>query len=642
MASQMVSRFRVKKLSPKHPLPVYKESQLPDLTDPTNLQRSVPQIETGVEKEEEEEHDLQAAISAAQAAVTTGAQVERYIPTPDASRVIPTKAYNSLYIKKFKEPSTLIRFSSTVEDCTGCPYVMDDDDDLFLKKFNKKRKSNTITEDRFEEIMWALETIIQQQLPHLSVDPSQLPDYDAFQSLIPPQSDLLSTPGFDDIFEHWRQRRAHRAGKPIIPVLQYEDVVKNEVDPYVCFRRRETKSVRKTRRTDQQSLERLRRLRNEMEMARNLLEMVLKREEIRKEGLMLEQTIFEKKCKFREYQRILGIKEDDDLLATPKKKRKGMSIDSGSGTTIKIPLNKLKRDAFEGRIEKSPIQLAIENEIIKKKEQDAPFEDVTECPYQPFPQPIPQLFYTPLFSPDSLSSASQPQFRRRLGRNGRLFLDRTGYHCRSLHDLKGKSKPYEMYLKARERYRFDTDYAFDDDDDDEYNKDNDVIEVDMMQDSYLQHRAQLLSEGDIRNLITIPFLTPSSMTQQKTVSSSHQPSISTSSSSISAPIVSSPTTTTSTGSPLTNGTNGVSSALSPTIIKRQNSRSRVTPQQAAVAMANGMMAANMAAAVNHSGHQNKSAIQMAMAAAQQSHSRQQQQQLSSTMNQSPIGSMAQQ
>lgn len=51
----MVSRFRVKKLSPRHPLPVFRESQLPDLTDAANVQRAVPQIETGVEKEEEEE-----------------------------------------------------------------------------------------------------------------------------------------------------------------------------------------------------------------------------------------------------------------------------------------------------------------------------------------------------------------------------------------------------------------------------------------------------------------------------------------------------------------------------------------------------------------------------------------------------------
>lgn len=53
--NQMVSRFRVKKLSPKHPLPIYKEHELPDLADATNIQRAVPQIETGVEKEEEEE-----------------------------------------------------------------------------------------------------------------------------------------------------------------------------------------------------------------------------------------------------------------------------------------------------------------------------------------------------------------------------------------------------------------------------------------------------------------------------------------------------------------------------------------------------------------------------------------------------------
>lgn len=54
MTNQMASRFRVKKLSPKHPLPVFKEKQLPDL-DEANLQRAVPQIETGVEKDEEEE-----------------------------------------------------------------------------------------------------------------------------------------------------------------------------------------------------------------------------------------------------------------------------------------------------------------------------------------------------------------------------------------------------------------------------------------------------------------------------------------------------------------------------------------------------------------------------------------------------------
>ncbi|KAG1077639.1 hypothetical protein G6F42_024715 [Rhizopus arrhizus] len=69
---------------------------------------------------------------------------------------------------------------------------------------------------------------------------------------------------------------------------------------------------------------------------------------------------------------------------------------------------------------------------------------------------------------------------------------------------------------------------------------------------------------------------------------------------------------------------GNSSASVP--IKRQNSRTKMTPQQAAVAMANGMIAANMAAVVNNSNGNNKAAMQRAMAAAQQ---QQQQQQMNS-------------
>lgn len=146
------------------------------------------------------------------------------------------------------------------------------------------------------------------------------------QKVVP---DKFGASSMEPIFNHWRDRRIKRGGQTIIPELKFEDILKNEIDPYVCFRRRETKPVRKTRRTDQQSLERLRKLRSEMEMSRNLLEMVLRREKIRKEGLVLEHSVFEKKCKLREYQRQLGIKEDDDLLPLSKKKRKTETGGSG-------------------------------------------------------------------------------------------------------------------------------------------------------------------------------------------------------------------------------------------------------------------------------------------------------------------------
>ena len=137
------------------------------------------------------------------------------------------------------------------------------------------------------------------------------------------------------IYNHWKERRLQNGGKSINPALRFEETgMRNDADPYVCFRRRETKPVRKTRRTDQQSLEKLRKLRAEMETARNLLEMVLRREKMRKESLALEHTVFDKKCVLRDMQRQLGIKEDEDLLFS-KKKRK-MSTESGSGLVDKF------------------------------------------------------------------------------------------------------------------------------------------------------------------------------------------------------------------------------------------------------------------------------------------------------------------
>ena len=51
----MSSRFRVKRLKFDQSLAIHRQSDLPDLDDHLNGQRSAPQVETGVDKEEEEE-----------------------------------------------------------------------------------------------------------------------------------------------------------------------------------------------------------------------------------------------------------------------------------------------------------------------------------------------------------------------------------------------------------------------------------------------------------------------------------------------------------------------------------------------------------------------------------------------------------
>ncbi|CAO3692484.1 unnamed protein product [Rhizopus stolonifer] len=572
----MVSRFRVKKLSPKHPLPIYKEHELPDLADATNIQRAVPQIETGVEKEEEEEHDLQAAISAAQAAVTTGVSIEKYIPTPDASRSISNDKYSTLYKRSFKEPSTLIKFSSTVEDCIGCPYVMDEEDDGFLQSYNKQ-SGESLSEDAFENIMNECEMLTNQNWPHLYLDPDQTPDLNTFKEHVPEHSKLSQCTSLPAVYEHWRNRRLKRKGKSIIAQLKLEETIKNELDPYICFRRRETKPVRKTRRTDQQSLERLRKLRSEMEMARNLLEMVLRREKIRKEGLMLEHTVFDKKMVLQDFQRVLGIKEDEDLIHMTKKKRK-ISVGGSSGATIKIPLHKLRRDI---RIEKTPAQLAIEAELLRKKEADMPYEDMTESPYQPFPLATQRQFFQPL-------SNSRMHYRKRVGRGGRIFLDRSSRFRPT--SVSGKTKPGMEHDRIFNRYQFDSDHS--DNDDDEDSKDS--MELDEMDSLYLKHRVQLLSETELRNLMTVPFLTPLNMINQARAAAAVAGQQQQQSQPSPQPVSAQPPNRSPSSTPTF-----VQQTVSPASpIKRQASRTKLTPQQAAVAMANGMIAANMAAVVN--------------------------------------------
>jgi hypothetical protein len=52
-----------------------------------------------------------------------------------------------------------------VEDTSGCPYCMDEADEDFLNKFNTDH--TTLSEDDFEKIMYQIESITKDKLPHL-------------------------------------------------------------------------------------------------------------------------------------------------------------------------------------------------------------------------------------------------------------------------------------------------------------------------------------------------------------------------------------------------------------------------------------------------------------------------------------------
>ncbi|XP_068604389.1 enhancer of polycomb homolog 1-like [Brachionichthys hirsutus] len=96
--------FRARALDASKPLPVFRCEDLPDLHEYASINRAVPQMPTGMEKEEESEHHLQRAISAQQ--VYGEKRDNMVIPVPEAERNITH--YESLYPGEFKMPKQLI------------------------------------------------------------------------------------------------------------------------------------------------------------------------------------------------------------------------------------------------------------------------------------------------------------------------------------------------------------------------------------------------------------------------------------------------------------------------------------------------------------------------------------------------------
>ncbi|KAJ3024110.1 Enhancer of polycomb-like protein 1 [Thoreauomyces humboldtii] len=397
MVAQSGAGLRSRKIDAKRPIPVYRYHEVPDLDQSASLNRAILQVATGVEKEEEEEHHLQAALIASHQTGHLHEQV--IIPTPDASRVISD--YAKFYSSTFHQPPSSIRFSTPIEDVIGCPYNLDDADAAFLDEIRPKLASSgvEISDDQFEIIIWAFERAGDDKV---SGDPPTLNECQVFLEKNEPKliPFLSAAP---DIYEHWKRRRySERNGIPILPKLKHSEdwLVKADNDPYVCFRRREVKAVRKTRtvRADSQSLDKLRRLRDEMNRARQILELITNREAARKESIVLEHLIFEQRVLVRRLKKKLGIvtSEKESDLSPEVRRRKVKRGDESRDEVvkkIKIPAGTLRNPAqmvaLEHRLHESAAEcdaLTAEGRARKKKmlEESQGWLDLTEVHFNMF------------------------------------------------------------------------------------------------------------------------------------------------------------------------------------------------------------------------------------------------------------------
>ena len=226
-----------------------------------------------------------------------------------------------------------------MEDCCGCPYDLDDEDDDYLKAMNRKRNASTqCSEDQFEEAMDVLERTAQAKQPYAAVDN---PPVLALEEMEPAFDDEMTDstrPFVKEIYEYWKTRRLRTNNRALVPslkvgavafhsqtcwlIVQFETGAEtDDSDPYVCFRRREVRAIRKTRGRDAHSAEKIKKMRKELEEARKLLESIRQREALKREQLAVDRQLFEQRANLRQVK--LNLPEqykpgDEDLLINQK------------------------------------------------------------------------------------------------------------------------------------------------------------------------------------------------------------------------------------------------------------------------------------------------------------------------------------
>uniref|UniRef100_A0A3Q3LV06 Enhancer of polycomb homolog n=1 Tax=Mastacembelus armatus TaxID=205130 RepID=A0A3Q3LV06_9TELE len=267
--------FRARALHASKPLPVFRCEDLPDLHECASINRAVPQMPTGMEKEEESERHLQQAMSAQQ--VYGEKRDAMVIPVPEAECNITH--YESLYPGEFKMPKQLIHIEPFSLDTEQPDYDLDSEDETFV---NRLKKEIEITALQFEEMIDRLEKGSGQQL--VSLQEAKL--------LLNEDDELIKL-----VFDYWSCKKEIRKGGCLIPNVKQE--TKDDTsssDPYVAFRRRTEKmQTRKSRKNDEASYEKLLKLRRDLSRAVTILEMIKRREKSKRELLHLTLEIVEKR-----------------------------------------------------------------------------------------------------------------------------------------------------------------------------------------------------------------------------------------------------------------------------------------------------------------------------------------------------------
>ncbi|CAH6723444.1 enhancer of polycomb-like protein 1 [[Candida] jaroonii] len=362
-------------------------------------------------------------------------------------------------------------------------------------KYPTKKNEPKCSESEFEIILDRLERIIEEKQPFLSMDPTNILSYKELSTYIleevksssknnpyvqsganlkyissttlkerlskelsfEPFTTFFDKYPFNDndnkksprsisklldlfgepVYNHWKERKIERKGKSVFPTLKFEDPNANEKDndndPYICFRRREFRQARKTRRADNLGIEKIRLLQKSLHRARDIMFNVSQREIMKLQQYQSEYKVFKLRCEAKTLKRNQNVLGDDHLFYPHKKKKiirikeeeeerereekekekirrerkykeakdlqrlsnqtsQNIQTDNGSSSTqpyIKLPQSKipdmdLVTVSLVLKEKQDTIRRAVLEKLRKRKELDKNFVNLTDDPYQPY------------------------------------------------------------------------------------------------------------------------------------------------------------------------------------------------------------------------------------------------------------------
>ncbi|KII69606.1 Enhancer of polycomb 1 [Thelohanellus kitauei] len=253
--------FRSKNIEPDKPIPIYGLDELRDIADYTAVSRSVVQMPTGMEKEEESEQHLKAAMHAQS---VYGGTRDLVIPFPEVFELSPPRCldYNEFPSK----------------------YDMDSEDEQWLQTFvNLGEKLDSRV---FEKIIEKLEWLHKFQSNDLKTN--------KIESIF-----NISQRVAQAIFDYWREKRKSLPlNYSLVPEVKVEQAEgTNSHDPYVAFRKRfEKMQTRKNRKIEEGTFERIMQTYVKLLKVHKMLDAVCNREALNLQLQQNMQNLFEARC----------------------------------------------------------------------------------------------------------------------------------------------------------------------------------------------------------------------------------------------------------------------------------------------------------------------------------------------------------